>query len=240
MDQSTLSPNDQAARDGDGRHVMVVEDDVKIAQLLADYLTDAGYAPTVIGDGRQVVREVRRSEPAAILLDVMLPGLDGHEVCRAVRQFSATPILMITARVDEADHLTGLDGGADDYICKPFRPKEVLARVRAAIRRAEGQVVAEVRPYRIDDEGLRILWRGDCLGLTPHEFRLLKAMMGRPGRVFTRADLLDLLSEDFRDVTDRAIDSHVKNIRRKISAKAPGTDVIASIYGVGYRFDPVT
>ena len=240
MDKSIRSHDLQNARDGAGRQVMVVEDDVKIASLLADYLADAGYQPRILADGRQVAPAVRQAEPAAILLDLMLPGLGGHDVCREVRQFSAAPILMLTARVDEADQLAGLDGGADDYICKPFRPREVIARVHAAIRRAEGQLVVEARPYQIDDEGWRILWRGVCLGLTPHEFRLLKPMMSRPGRVFTRADLLDRISADFRDVTDRAIDSHIKNIRRKLSSAAPEIDPIVSVYGVGYRFDPVT
>jgi len=240
MGKSISADHAGNARDGAGRQVMVVEDDPKIARVLADYLADAGFTPKLIADGRQVAPAVRQAAPAAILLDLMLPGLSGQEVCREVRRFSAAPILMLTARVDEADQLAGLDGGADDYICKPFRPREVIARVRAAIRRAEGHLVVEARPYVIDDEGLRILCRGVCLGLTPHEFRLLKPMMSRPGRVFTRADLLDLMSADFRDVTDRAIDSHIKNIRRKMSAAAPEIGLIVSVYGVGYRFDPVT
>jgi two-component system response regulator BaeR len=217
--------------------VLVVEDDARIAQLLVDYLRDAGYEAAALGDGALALREIERAVPAAVILDLMLPGLDGMAVCRAVRVFSDVPILMVTARVDEVDRLLGLDTGADDYVCKPFSPREVVARVRALLRRADGRMTAAARPWMVDDASLRIAWRGQWLPLTPLEFRMLRLLLGRPGRVFSRAQLLDSVHGDPKDVSDRAIDSHVKNLRRKIQAVEPGCECLVSVYGVGYRFD---
>ena len=217
--------------------VLVVEDDAKIAQLLVDYLRADGFVATSVHDGAQALRQIQQTPPSAVLLDLMLPGLDGMEVCRAVRQFSDVPILMLTARVDEIDRLLGLDTGADDYVCKPFSPREVVARVRALVRRAQGRMVTQTLPWTIDDDGMRIAWRGHWLMLTPVEFRLLRLLLGRPGRVFSRSLLLDAARTDQKDVSDRAIDSHIKNLRKKIEAVEPGQDCIASVYGVGYRFD---
>lgn len=218
-------------------HVLVVEDDPKIARLLVDYLQAAGLAAKQVADGVLAVQSVRQSPPAAVLLDLMLPGLDGIGVCRALRQFSDVPIIMLTARVDEVDRLLGLDTGADDYVCKPFSPKEVMARVKAQLRRTRGQLVAQPVPWLVDVDAQRIAWRGQWLPLTPLEFRMLRLMLSRPGRVFSRAKLLDSLHDDLREVSDRAIDSHVKNLRRKIQAVEPGCDCIGSVYGVGYRFE---
>jgi len=219
-------------------YVLVVEDDPKIAQVLVDYLRAAGLAAQQVADGRLAVQRVQQQPPSLILLDLMLPGQDGLAVCRAVRAFSAVPIIMLTARVDEIDRLLGLDSGADDYVCKPFSPKEVVARVKAQLRRASGLLVAQALPWRVDEQALRVAWRGQWLPLTPVEFRVLRQLLGQPGRVFTRANLMDALHDDQRDVSDRAIDSHVKNIRRKIDAVEPGCDCIASVYGVGYRLEP--
>ena len=220
------------------RRVLVVEDDPKIARLLVDYLHAEGLQAQSVADGLQAVQEVRQAVPAAIILDLMLPGLDGIGVCRAVREFCDVPIVMLTARIDELDRLLGLDTGADDYVCKPFSPRELMARVRALLRRAEDRLVKRTPPWTVDDNSLRIAWRGRWLALTPLEFRMLRLLLGRPGRVFGRAQLLDGVHVDLRDVSDRAIDSHVKNLRRKIAAVDPGCDCIASVYGVGYRFDP--
>ncbi len=218
-------------------HVLVVEDDPKIAQLLVDYLHAEGLAARHVADGAVAVNSVRQAPPAVILLDLMLPGLDGMAVCRAVRAFSAVPIIMLTARVDEVDRLLGLETGADDYVCKPFSPLEVMARVKAQIRRSQGRLVAQSLPWLIDEAALRIAWRGQWLPLTPLEFRMLRLMLARPGRVFSRANLLDSVHDDLRDVSDRAIDSHVKNLRRKIQSVEPGCECITSVYGVGYRFE---
>ena len=221
-----------------GRCVLVVEDDPKIARLLVDYLHAEGWQAQTVANGLLAVQSVRQAVPAAIILDLMLPGLDGIGVCRAVRAFSDVPIIMLTARIDELDRLLGLDTGADDYVCKPFSPRELMARVRALLRRADGRLVRHTPAWTVDDNSLRIAWRGRWLALTPLEFRMLRLLLGRPGRVFGRAQLLDGVHAELRDVSDRAIDSHVKNLRRKIAAADPGCDCIASVYGVGYRFDP--
>lgn len=219
------------------RPVLVVEDDPKIAHLLMDYLRAEGLPGVHLADGQQAVTYARQHPPAAILLDLMLPGLDGIGVCRAIRQFSDVPIIMLTARVDELDRLLGLDTGADDYVCKPFSPREVMARVKAHLRRASGALAPKPSPWRVDTESLRIAWSGHWLSLTPLEFRLLRFMLARPGRVLSRANLLDCVHEDLRDVSDRAIDSHIKNLRRKILEVDASFQGITSVYGVGYRLD---
>jgi two-component system response regulator BaeR len=222
--------------------ILVVEDDPKIAQLLVDYLQAAQYGAETVSDGAVALERVRAGEPAAMILDLMLPGLGGIEVCRAVRRFSTLPILMLTARVDEIDRLLGLDTGADDYVCKPFSPREVVARVRALLRRAQpaaaGEAAAAPPPWEIDSDAQRIRWHRVPLPLTVVEYRLFARLLAQPGRVFGRAQLLDAAHEDFRDVSDRAVDSHVKNIRRKLEAAGEARDVIASVYGVGYRYEP--
>lgn len=219
------------------QRVLVVEDDAKIAQLLLDYLRSDGFDAESVADGQLALRRIEQSPPVVVILDLMLPGLDGIGVCRAVRAFSDVPILMLTARVDELDRLLGLDTGADDYVCKPFSPREVLARVRSLLRRAQGRVMVCALPWTIDENGLRIAWRGQWLALTALEFRMLRLLLSQPGRVFSRAQLLDTVHSEQRDVSDRAIDSHIKNLRRKIQTAEPGCDCIASVYGVGYRFE---
>jgi two-component system response regulator BaeR len=219
------------------RRVLVVEDDPKIAQLLVDYLGRDGFDALAIADGQAALSHIERSIPALIVLDLMLPSLDGVAVCRAVRRFSDVPIIMVTARVDEVDRLLGLDVGADDYVCKPFSPREVVARVRALLRRADGLLSTTQQDWHVDEIGYRISWKGQWLPLTPVEFRMLRLLLTRPGRVFSRAQLLDSVHQEMRDVSDRAIDSHVKNLRRKIQVLEPAFDNIVSIYGVGYRFD---
>lgn len=217
--------------------VLVVEDDPRIALLLLDYLRHAGLQASSLADGQLALQEIRRSTPDLLILDLGLPGLDGVSLCLAVRQFSDVPILMLTARVDELDRLLGLNSGADDYVCKPFSPSEVMARVRAMLRRSQGQLVARPKVWEIDDAGLRMAWRGQWLTLTPLEFRMLRRLFGQPGRVFSRQQLLESVHNDQRDVSDRAIDTHVKNLRRKLQAVNPSDDCIVSVYGVGYRFD---
>jgi two-component system response regulator BaeR len=220
------------------RRILVVEDNPAIAQLLVDYLRVAGFEVQALGDGLKALQAIEQAPPDVLVLDLMLPGLDGLALCRAVRRFCDVPILMVTARVDEVDRLLGLDTGADDYVCKPFSPREVVARVKALLRRAEGRVTTAAKPWLIDDAALRIAWRGQWLPLTPLEFRMLRLLLSRPGQVFSRAQLLDMVHHDLRDVSDRAIDTHVKNLRRKIEAVEPGCDCISSVYGVGYRFEP--
>ena len=218
--------------------ILIVEDDAKIADMLANYLHMHGFATELCGDGHDAVARVRQQAPALVVLDLMLPGLDGLAVCTAVRRVSTVPIMMVTARVDEIDRLLGLDTGADDYVCKPFSPREVVARIKALLRRSEGALAKPVPAvFAVDEARQQINWRGQPLPLTPVEFRLMRQLMSRPGQVFARARLLDTLHEDQRDVSDRAIDSHIKNLRRKLEQAGTGEAGISSVYGVGYRFD---
>jgi len=228
------------ADQGEGRTVFVVEDDLKIAAVLQDYAEAAGYDVLLFQDGRGVISAVREAPPSAILLDLMLPGIDGTTVCREIRTFSDVPIIMLTARVDELDRIAGLDLGADDYICKPFSAKEVMSRLRAHIRRAEGNITQLQRDNRLfvaDTASQRISWRGQWLPLSPAEYTIASAMMNQPGRVYTRDQLLDKLGDRSDESSDRAIDSHIKNIRKKMVALDPHAKCFVAVYGVGYRFE---
>lgn len=216
-------------------HVLVVEDEPKIAALLRDYLAAAGYRVSLLARGDGAVAWIREQAPDAVLLDLMLPGEDGLSVCRGVRAFSTVPILMVTARVEEIDRLLGLELGADDYICKPFSPREVVARVRAVLRRAHAPPSAEPAAIELDEGRFEARVQGRSLTLTPVEFRLLRRLAAQPGRVFSRAQLIEASYQDHRVVSDRTVDSHVKNLRRKLLGM--GVDPIASVYGVGYRFE---
>lgn len=215
--------------------ILVVEDEPKLAALLRDYLQAAGHRVTCLDDGLAVVSAVRAAEPQLILLDIMLPGRDGLDICRELRSFSEVPIMLITARVEEVDRLLGLDLGADDYICKPFSPREVMARVRAILRRRPPQASGGLQ---LDAATYRASYAGVELDLTPVEFRLLHCLAATPGRVYSRDQLMNRLYDDHRVVTDRTVDSHVKNLRRKLELVAPGQELIHSIYGVGYKLEP--
>lgn len=235
----TMLPAPDPERLSPGR-VLVVEDEPKLAALLCDYLRAAGFDTQWVADGLQAVECVRAQPPAMMLLDLMLPGLDGLEVCRQVRRVSELPVMMITARVEEIDRLIGLETGADDYVCKPFSPREVVARVKAILRRTGPRhtgAPASASALVIDPGLHRACLHGVELDLTPVEMRLLQALADSPGRVFSRDQLLDRIHADGRAVADRTIDSHIRNLRRKLQAVQPGEDPIRSIYGVGYRFE---
>lgn len=217
--------------------ILIVEDEPKLATLMRDYLSMAGYAVHCLENGLEVIPWVRSHTPRLILLDLMLPGRDGLDICKELRGFSAVPVIMITARVEEVDRLLGLDIGADDYICKPFSPREVVARVKAILRRSpQLEVVAQARIH-IDEEHYRASFDGVALDLTPVELRLLSTFARAPGRVFSRDQLLDKLYSDHRVVTDRTVDSHIRNVRRKLAQACPGQDPIQSLYGVGYKLE---
>lgn len=222
------------------RTVLVVDDEAKIVQLARDYLEHAGFTVLTASDGRTAVETARRRQPDLIVLDIGLPGLDGLEVTRALRRDSAVPIVMLTARDDELDKLLGLELGADDYLTKPFSPRELVARVKAVLRRTEradqpgeqiraGDVVLDVPRMRADVAGRTI-------ELTATEFRLLATLAGSPGRIFTRSQLLDALRGVAFESYERAIDSHIKNLRRKIEADPGEPRYVLTVYGVGYRF----
>lgn len=217
--------------------VLIVEDERRLASVLADYLRAAGFETEWIADGREVAAAVRRRAPNLVLLDLMLPGKDGLDVCRELRSFTDVPIVMVTARVEEVDRLIGLELGADDYICKPYSPREVVARVRAILRRVDRDRAAPVPGLNIDGARHVAAWNGQELDLTAVEFRLLQALAKTPGRVWSRAQLVDQLYTDGRVVTDRTVDSHIKNLRRKLAQASPGEELIRSIYGIGYKLE---
>jgi len=217
--------------------IFVVEDEPRLSSLLADYLRQAGFEPHCIGDGLEVVPRVRKETPDLVLLDLMLPGKDGIEICKEIRAFSSVPIVMVTARVEEIDRLLGLELGADDYICKPFSPREVVARVKAVLRRAGGRKEDPHPGLLLDRERFKAILHGRDLDLTVVEFQLLSFLAEHPGQIFSRSRLMDRIYPDRRVVSDRTIDSHVKKLRRKIEAAAPGEEWIRSVYGAGYKFE---
>ena len=220
--------------------VLVVEDEPKLAALLADYLRAAGHEAECVGDGHEALRAWTERRHDLVLLDLMLPGLDGLALCRELRALTDVPIVMLTARAEEADRLAGLELGADDYIAKsPFSPREVMARVKAVLRRSHTprRPAAAQPALIIDERGWRASWQGRALELTPNEFRLLRALAAQPGRVYARSQLLELLQGDARAATERAVDSHVKNMRRKLELAGAGSERIRAVYGVGYSYD---
>jgi two-component system response regulator BaeR len=220
--------------------ILVVEDEVKICQVLCEYLRRAGYAASWLTRGDEVLPNVRKNPPALILLDIMLPGMDGMEVCRELRKTSNVPIIMITARVDEIDRLLGLELGADDYVCKPFSPREVVARVKAVLRRSlsppEGKhlVAGEIA---LDANKHQVLVGGREVKLTPCEFQLLKALVAHPNRVFSRGELLNVVQGYDFEGYERTIDTHIKNLRKKVATMVPDRELVSTVYGIGYKFN---
>jgi DNA-binding response OmpR family regulator len=220
--------------------ILVVDDEPKIATLARDYLEHAGFAVLTAGDGPSALSTIRQRRPDLVVLDLGLPGLDGLDVTRELRRSSTIPIVMLTARDDELDKLLGLELGADDYLTKPFSPRELVARVRAVLRRAdrapEAAETIRVGDVVLDLPRMRAEVEGTVVDLTPTEFQLLATMAARPGRIFTRAQLLDALHGIAFETYERAIDSHVKNLRRKVEPDPRRPRYILTVYGVGYRF----
>jgi two-component system alkaline phosphatase synthesis response regulator PhoP len=223
--------------------ILIVEDEAKLVRTLRLYLEQAGFVVTAVYDGAQAIPAFRSERPALVLLDLNLPGKDGLDICRALRRDSAVPIIMITARIDEADRLIGLELGADDYIIKPFSPREVVARVRAVLRRTSGgqgdndliragELLLDLAAYRA--------WLGEnLLTLTQSEFELLSALARNAGHVMSRAQLLENMTGIAYEGFERSIDQHIKNLRRKIRQAAGEVELIETVYGVGYRLEPV-
>jgi len=220
--------------------ILVVDDEPEIVRVLRGYLEQANYTVLTASSGPEALRRARTESPDLILLDVMLPGMDGIDVCHSIRQTSNVPIIMVTARVEETDRVLGLELGADDYVTKPFSPREVVARVRAVLRRTRAEPVAESEILTVDDLTLDVgrhsVVRGDeALELTPSEFEILRAMMSAPGRVFTRLQLLEAAQGQAYEGYERTVDTHVKNLRRKIEPDPPNPSYILTVHGIGYK-----
>ncbi|HEX4780681.1 MAG TPA: response regulator [Usitatibacter sp.] len=218
-------------------YVLVVEDEPKLSTLLDEYLRASGFETRVLADGRDVLPAIEERKPDIILLDLMLPGRPGLEVFKEVRAAHDIPVVMVTALVEEVDRLVGLELGADDYICKPYSPREVVARVKAVLRRGGRGTTSGSPGLALDATRYEAMLDGTPLELTPVEFRLLNTLASRPGRIFPRAELLDSLYADHRVVSDRTVDSHVKNLRRKLQRVRPNEDLVHSVYGVGYKLE---
>lgn len=219
------------------QHILIVEDEVKLATLLQDYLKQSGFEVTMLHDGLEVEPWLAANQTSLVLLDIMLPGKSGMEICKDIRKTSQLPVIMITAKVDEIDRLLGLELGADDYICKPFSPREVVARTKAVLRRTEGTEKPVDKGLVLDVDTYKATIHGKDLNLTAVEFQLLKVLSDQPGRIFSRSVLVDKIYSDGRVVSDRTIDSHIKKLRKKISAVLPDVELIHSLYAVGYKFE---
>ena len=221
------------------KRILIVEDEPDLAEILADYLKQSGYQTQQIRDGEQALQAIKEFIPDLILLDIMLPGKDGMEICKEVRSFSNMPIIMVTARVEDIDRLLGLELGADDYICKPFSPREVIARVKAVLRRSAEGYTHPATGLKLDESRLKAELNGSDLALTTVEFQLLKILMSEPGRIYSRDRLMGRIYDDHRIVSDRTIDSHIKKLRKKLAKINSGDELIHSVYGAGYKFEKI-
>ena len=224
--------------------LVLAEDEADIASVIVDYLRHAGYQIDHYADGSQALDAIRRSPPNLAILDLMLPGTNGLAILEACQQEQLCPVICVTAKVEEVDRLIGLEMGADDYVCKPFSPRELVARVKAVLRRTsqaahmEGSKPSNNDEWLLDSDSFQATWRGQALPLTRREFTLLRILRSKPGKIYSRSQLLDLAYADTLDVSDRAIDSHIKNLRKKLhAAMGEGTDCIRSVYGVGFVFE---
>ena len=218
--------------------ILVVDDEPKVVRLARDYLEKNGFRVLTAGDGQSALATARREKPDLVILDLMIPMIDGREVCRILRRESDVPIIMLTALSEEIDQVTGLEIGADDYITKPFSLRALVARVRALLRRTRGEVKApgiiRAGGLEIDSGKYSVTFNGNPIKLTPNEFKLLHLLAGRPGQTLTREQLLDDLHGAASGI-DRSVDSHIKNLRKKLEA-ASGEPMIETVYGIGYRF----
>lgn len=219
--------------------ILVVEDEPRIAEVILAYLHHAGLAAHHLERGDEVASYIQASPPALLVLDLMLPGLDGISVCRKVREtHPALPIIIVTAKIEEIDRLLGFESGADDYLCKPFSPRELVFRVQALLRRSGALApTTNTLLFRHEASSQRVFCGGQLLSITPQEYRLLVVMMAAPGRIFSRAQLLELAYREGGEVFDRTVDSHIKNLRKKLAVPLGEREVIHSVYGVGYRFE---
>jgi two-component system response regulator BaeR len=219
--------------------ILIVEDEPKLASLEADYLHHAGFQTHCLSQGLEVVPWLKDNAVELVLLDLMVPGRDGLDICRDIRSFSQVPIIIVTARIEEIDRLLGLEMGADDYICKPFSPREMVARVKAVLRRLQPPTINSAeQALKLHSQSFKVQYGNQEIELTAVEFQLLYVLYQQPGHIFSRSRLMDLIYQDQRIVSDRTIDSHIKKLRKKLAELIPEKEVIHSVYGAGYRYDP--
>ncbi len=219
--------------------ILIVEDELELATVTEKYLLHAGFETQIIDNGLVVVDWVKQHHPDVILLDIMLPGKDGLTICQEISEFSDTPIIMTTAKVDEIDRLIGLEAGADDYVCKPYSPREVVARVKICLRRMNKQVMSN-DPLSIDEQRLSITLNKQSITLTLLEFNLFRLLYHNPRRIYSRQHIIDSIYKDYRIVSEQTVNSHIRNLRKKLTELSPDYVLIHSIYAVGYRYDPPT
>lgn len=218
-------------------NILVIEDEIKLANLLNDYLIQANFTTTLLHEGMAVIDTVKQKVPDLILLDIMLPGKDGLTLCKEIRTFSNVPIILITAKVEEIDRLLGLELGADDYICKPFSPREVVARVKTILRRVQpNEDVKNKNKYFLNSDTYQLHYQESKITLTAIEFNIVKVLTKEPGRIFSRGQLIDHIYQDHRIVSERTVDSHIKKLRKKLHESLPDIELIESVYSVGYKF----
>ena len=218
--------------------VFIAEDEIALSEIFRDYLVAEGYDVTLTHSGKGVVDYVRQFSPDLVILDLMLPEVDGLSICKSIRRFSDVPVIIVTAKVDEIDRLLGFETGADDYICKPAKPKEIVARVKAVLRRAKaGSNQTSIKQIQLDQASYIARWEGRDLELTRVEFRLLSLLVSDNGQIFSRSRIMNSIYEDGRHVSNRSIDTHVKNLRHKLSAISHIENPIQSVYGVGYKLE---
>lgn len=220
--------------------ICIVEDELDLAQLLNDYLVANGYQTILFHRGDEADAWLTDNQPDLILLDLMLPGMDGLQICKNQQNRKQTPTIMITAKVEEIDRLLGLELGADDYICKPFSPREVVARVKAVLRRSQSDAATKSAMRSVvslNEQNMEVTVTGKSVDLTSIEFKLFALLFSQPGRIFSRQYILDNIYQDYRVVSDRTVDSHIKKLRKKLSVMNPEFDLIRSVYGSGYKFE---
>jgi two-component system, OmpR family, response regulator BaeR len=219
--------------------IFIVEDEQAIAEILNDYLQQDNYETVIINDGLSVIEMIKTSKPELILLDIMLPGKDGISLCKEIRAFSNIPIIMLTARIEEVDRLLGLELGADDYICKPFSPREVVARVKSVLRRFNNEPSVDNHEIKLIGESYKLLVGRNEIEFTTVEYKLFEYLYSSPGCIFSRTQLMNQIYSDHRIVSDRTIDSHIKKLRKKIAEALPDTELIHSVYGAGYKYEQI-
>ena len=218
--------------------ICVIEDEMDLANLLVDYLKASGFQTIVFHRGDAAYEWLHNNEPALVLLDLMLPGMDGLQICKQLRQTRAVPIIMMTAKVEEIDRLLGLELGADDYVCKPFSAREVIARIKAVFRRVpQASGIPPPSPVFLDEQSMTLRIYDKSVELTSVEFQLFALLYSQPGRIFSRQHIIDNIYRDYRIVGDRTVDGHIKKMRKKLNEANDQVELIRSVYGCGYKYE---